>query len=405
MKISEALQLVSVELPSGNRTSRRLARCRTIDDVRTAARRRLPRSVFDYVDGGADQEQSLRENAESFGRYRYSPRVLTDVSDPDISCHLLGRQIAMPLGFAPTGYTRMIHAGGEPAVARAASTAGIPYVLSTMASTSLEEVAGGADVNAEDLWFQLYVWKDRALTMELVARAAASGYRVLEVAVDTAVAGYRVRDVRNGLTIPPALTLGSVVDIGRRPNYWTKMLAGPPLEFANVSGSAGQGYTIDNVTQQFDPKVSWDDLARLREAWDGKLVIKGPICEADAKRAQAMGVDGVHLSNHGGRQLDRSVAPVNLVRPIRAAVGEDFGIIVDSGVRHGADIATAIALGADACFVGRPYLWGLVAGGQDGVDHVARLLRDQFRRTLQLLGMAGVGDLREAGPSVLAHSG
>jgi L-lactate dehydrogenase (cytochrome) len=401
MKISEAAQLVSLKLPSGTRTSRRLSRCLTINDVRTAAKRRLPRSIFDYVDGGADDEQSLRNNVESFGRYRYLPKVLSDVSSPDISATVLGRKTAAPLGFAPTGYTRMINPLGEPSVARAAGAAGIPYALSTMASTSLENLASSPGVNTEDLWFQLYVWKDRALTMDLVRRADQSGYRVLEVAVDTAVSGNRVRDARNGLTIPPALTLGSILDIGRKPNYWAGMLASPVLEFANVSDGAGGGYTIENISDQFDPAVTWEDLERLREAWPRKLVIKGPIGDVDAKRAQALGIDGVHLSNHGGRQLDRSVAPVDLVRPVRAAVGDDFAILLDSGVRHGSDIATAIALGADACFVGRPYLWGLVAGGQEGVEHVAGLLIGQFRRTLQLLGMTSVDELREAGPGIL----
>jgi L-lactate dehydrogenase (cytochrome) len=299
----------------------------------------------------------------------------------------------------------MINPLGEPAVARAAANAAIPYALSTMASTSLEDLASAPGVDAGDLWFQLYVWKDRALTMELVRRAEHSGYRVLEVAVDTAVSGNRVRDVRNGLTIPPALTLGSILDIGRKPNYWVGMLASPALEFANVSTSAGGSYTVENISGQFDPAVTWDDLKRLREAWPGKLVIKGPIGAADAKRAQALGIDGVHLSNHGGRQLDRSIAPADLIRPVREAVGDDFGILVDSGVRHGSDIATAIALGADACFVGRPYLWGLVAGGQAGVEHVAGLLSSQFRRTLQLLGMPSVDELRLAGPGLLLPPG
>jgi L-lactate dehydrogenase (cytochrome) len=273
-----------------------------------------------------------------------------------------------------------------------------------MASTSLEALASGPGVDTGDLWFQLYVWKDRALTMELVKRADHSGYRVLEVAVDTAVSGNRVRDARNGLTIPPALTLGSILDIARKPNYWAGMLASPALEFANVSAGGSGGYTIENIGGQFDAAVTWEDLELLREAWPGKMVIKGPIGAVDAKRAQALGVDGVHLSNHGGRQLDRTIAPADLIRSVREAVGDDFGILVDSGVRHGSDIATAIALGADACFVGRPYLWGLVAGGQDGVEHVARLLSSQFRRTLQLLGMASIDELRNAGPGLLLAS-
>ncbi|WP_427015542.1 alpha-hydroxy acid oxidase [Pseudarthrobacter sp. P1] len=402
MRLSQALRLVSVPLPTGSRTDRLLARCHTVEDVRALAKRRLPRPVFDYVDGGADEELALRGNTEAFRRYGYTPAVLRDVSAPNLGTRILGRHAAAPLGFAPTGYTRMVGAGGEAAVARAAAGAGLPYVLSTMATTSLEDLAG--EPGDGDLWFQLYVFKDRVRTMDLVQRAQASGYRVLEVAVDTAVPGFRVRDVRNGFTIPPRLTPGSLLDIGAKPAYWTRMLRGSALEFANVSGGAG-GCTIENVGSAFDAALTWGDLARLRAAWAGKLVLKGPLGPADALRARDLGLDGVHLSNHGGRQLDRSIAPVDLIAPVRAAVGADFGILVDSGVRHGADIATAVALGADAAMVGRPYLWALAAAGQQGVDHLAALLVGQFRRTMALLGVASVAELREHGPELVADHG
>uniref|UniRef100_UPI003D7DA848 alpha-hydroxy acid oxidase n=1 Tax=Kineococcus sp. SYSU DK003 TaxID=3383124 RepID=UPI003D7DA848 len=309
--------------------------------------------------------------------------------------------VAAPLGLPPSGYTRMIAARGEPAVAAAAAAAGLPYTLSTMATTSLEDLA--AQVPHGERWFQLYVWKDRRLTEQLVRRAADAGYGVLEVAIDTAVSGYRVRDVRNGFTIPPALTLGSLLDIGTRPAYWSAMLRNPALTFANVSSGGTSGYTIENITQQFDPAVTWDDVARIRDVWGGKLVVKGPVSARDAVRARELGLDGVHLSNHGGRQLDRAVAPVDLVAGVRAAVGEDFTVLVDSGVRHGADVATAIALGADACLVGRPYLWALAAAGGEGVSRVLQLLTDQLRRTLQLLGVTTVEQLRREGPDLLVE--
>jgi L-lactate dehydrogenase (cytochrome) len=273
-----------------------------------------------------------------------------------------------------------------------------------MASTSLEDLAGRPGIADADRWFQLYIWKDRDLTAQLVTRAAAAGYRVLEIAVDTAVSGYRVRDVRNGLTIPPQMTLKGLVDIGMRPGYWTKMLASPALEFANVSAdSGGEGYTIDNITKQFDPSVSWEDLARIRDLWPGRVVLKGPLGPEDAVRARDLGIDGVHLSNHGGRQLDRTVAPVDLVAPVRDATGPEFAVFVDSGVRHGADIAAALALGADAAFIGRPYLWGLVAGGAPGVDKVIGLLSEQFTRTLALLGVTSIGELQKRGRTLLQH--
>lgn len=406
MKISDALELLSPRLPSGTVRQRRLRACHSVEDLRDAARRLLPRSVFDYVDGGADQELSLKANTGAFGSYRYRPRVLEDVGSPDATGSFFGRAAALPLGLAPTGYTRMMHPQGEPAVAHAAREHGIPYVLSTMASTSLEDLSAAAGADGSDLWFQLYVWKDRELTHGLIRRAQAGGYRVLEVAVDTAVSGNRLRDLRNGLTIPPALTLGSVLDIASRPNYWMGMLRGEKLDFANVRpDAAGGGHTIAGISDQFDPSVGWEDLARIRDAWQGPLVLKGPLGPEDALRARALGVDGVHLSNHGGRQLDRTIAPVDLVAPVRAAVGEAFGIFVDSGVRHGSDIATAIALGADACFVGRPYLWALVAGGQEGVGHLVGLLEAEFTRTMQLLGVRSVRELRERGPELVHAPG
>ncbi|MEV7648260.1 alpha-hydroxy acid oxidase [Arthrobacter sp. NPDC089319] len=399
MKLTEALGLVSFKVPQGSNSERALARCHTVEDLRRLAARRLPGSVLDYIDGGADAEHSLAGNIEAFARRRFTPVVLADVSSPDTAATVLGRQAAAPLGFAPTGYTRMIRPDGERAVARAAAGAGLPYVLSTMATTALEDLVTDSAV---DRWFQLYVWKDRAKTFELVRRAADAGYRVLEVAVDTAVPGNRLRDVRNGFTIPPRLTAGSLLDIGAKPGYWTKMLRAPGLEFANLSGGpAGAGYTIENIGAQFDPAVTWADLAQLRAAWPGKLLLKGPVGPADAVRARELGVDGVHLSNHGGRQLDRTVAPAELIAPVREAVGEDFAVVVDSGIRHGADIAIAIALGADLAMVGRPYLWALAAAGEPGVVRLAELLVGQFRRTMALLGVASTAELRRRGPQLL----
>lgn len=381
----------------------------SLADAHAAARRHLPRPVLDYIDGGADSEESLRGNETAFRRRRFLPRALNDVSSARTATELFGQEIALPLGLAPTGYTRMIHPAGESAVAEAAARHAVPYVLSTMASTSLERVRRGADEIAgirSDLWFQLYIWKDRTLARDLVRRAQDAGYRVLEVAVDTAVSGHRLRDVRNGLTIPPRPTLTTILDIGVRPRYWTRLLTSERVSFANVASwaaSAEAGYTIADITAQFDASVDWNALEEIRGIWDGPLVIKGTIGPQDAARAISLGLDGVHLSNHGGRQLDRSIAPVDLIAPVRAAVGNAPAILVDSGVRHGADIATAVALGADMALIGRPYLWGLAAAGKRGVERVLDILEAEYLRTIQLLGVRSTAELRALGPELLTE--
>jgi L-lactate dehydrogenase (cytochrome) len=297
---------------------------------------------------------------------------------------------------APTGYTRMMHPAGEIAVARAAQRHGLPYTLSTMSTTSIEDVAAAAQ---PDLWFQLYIQKDEGLTKELVNRADAAGYRVLVVTVDTFVTGHRTRDERNGLTIPPALTVQTLGNIAVKPAYWMRMLRSEAIDFANFSHMGAT--TIEGTGSMFNPTVSWDDIAALRARWPGKLVIKGPVSAADATRAAELGVDGLQLSNHGGRQLDRTVPSADLIARARDAVGPDVAVLVDSGVRHGADIAVALALGADACAIGRAYLYGLMAGGEPGVDKVIDILTDQFVRTLHLMGITSVAELRERGRELL----
>jgi L-lactate dehydrogenase (cytochrome) len=267
-----------------------------------------------------------------------------------------------------------------------------------MATTSIPELAAAVH---GDLWFQLYILNDKGLTRELVDRAAACGYRVLVVTVDTVVGGRRVRDVRNGLTVPPRLTMRTIADIGSHPAYWMRMLRSPAMKFANLA--VGRSMTIAGSARFFHSGITWDDIADLRERWTGKLVIKGPLGAADARRAVEAGADGLQLSNHGGRQLDRAIAPIDLLPTVRDAVGGDLAVLVDSGVRHGADIATAIALGADAAAVGRAYLYGLMVAGEPGVDKALDLLAEQFRRTLQLLGVTSATELRKHGPELLVR--
>lgn len=400
MKLSEARSLVAMQRPQGRPSQRRLRRSHRIVEMRELARRRTPRAVFDYVEGGADEELSLARNEQSFRRWELVPAGPRDVSNVDVSTSVLGRPLAFPLVCAPTGYTRMVHAEGELAVARAAVGSGVPYTLSTVASTSLEEVAA---TGHPDLWFQLYVWRDRGLTRELVDRAWAAGYRVLEVTVDAPVSGYRIRDVRNGLTIPPRLTATTLLGIALKPAYWIRVLRHPAITFANFPRDldAGPGLTIENISDQFEPRLTWDDIAVLREQWDGPLLVKGAFGPEGVRAAVAVGADGVHLSNHGGRQLDRVVPPVDLLADARDALGEDATIVVDSGIRHGIDLAVAIALGADAGAVGRAYLYGLMVAGQAGAAHALALLATEFKRTLQLLGLSSVAELRAAGPRLL----
>ncbi len=398
MNIREIRELIRVRPPALPGADRRLAHCHDVADLRRVARRLIPRPVFDYVDGGSDEEVSLDGNVEAFRRWRFVPQALRDVSVVDTAGQVLGHPVPLPLVLAPAGFTGVMYPGGEIAAGRAAARHGLPYTLSTMATTSIADLAAAVQ---GDLWFQLYIMTDGGLTRELVDRAAACGYRVLVVTVDTVVPGRRVRDVRNGLTVPPELSVRTVASIGSRPGYWLRMLRSPAITFANlpIAGSM----TIADTAALFNPGISWDDIAALRERWAGKLIIKGPLGAADARRAAEAGADGLQLSNHGGRQLDRAVAPIDLLPAVRDAVGQDLAVLVDSGVRHGADIATALALGADAVAIGRAYLYGLMAAGEPGVDRALDLLAEQFRRTLQLLGVTSVAELRKLGGALLAR--
>jgi L-lactate dehydrogenase (cytochrome) len=421
VRLAEVRELIRLQRPELGPVQRVIARCHSVEDVREAARRKLPRAVFDYVDGGADDENTVAANRAALQQWAFQPQILHDVSAPDLSVELFGHGLPAPLGLAPTGYTRMVNPVGETGVAIASAPTGLPYGLSTVGSTSIEDLAATGHPR---LWFQLYALRDRGLTRSLVERAAVSGYKVLEVSVDTHVAGNRARDVRNGMTIPPQLRVRTVLDIGRHLGYWTAMLRSPMLTVPNitvpnmavpnatgpnttgpnsaaisgreVNGTDGhrRGETVAEISSRFDPSLDWDDLYEIRQWWSGPLLLKGPVGPGDAVRAIDVGVDGLHLSNHGGRQLDGTVATIDLVRPVRDAVGDRAVIVMDSGVRHGADIAVALARGADMCMIGRPYLYGLAAAGPAGVRRVIDILVEQFHRTMQLLGVGSVAELR-----------
>ncbi|MGB0115003.1 MAG: alpha-hydroxy acid oxidase [Ilumatobacteraceae bacterium] len=377
---------------------RRLKSAATIEDLRRIAKRRLPHGVFDYIDGGAEDERSLVRNSTAFADYEFLPRILRDVSDLDTSTTIFGRPSAMPLVLAPTGFTRIAHSQGELAVARAAERAGIPWSLSTMGTRSIEDVAA---VSGGDKWFQVYAWRDRKLVETLVERAAAAGYTALWLTVDTAVLGRRERDVRRGMTLPPKIGPSTIVDGAIHPSWTLDFLRNEPITFANVLGLSDEdGSTAvslsEHMHRQFDSALSWNDVEWLQSIWDGPIVLKGIQTVADAKQAVSMGVQGLGLSNHGGRQLDDAPAPIELVEPVRDAVGDGPTIICDGGVRRGSDIVKAVALGADAVSMGRPYLYGLGAAGERGVDHVLDFFRDGIERTMALAGCRTIGDIDRA---------
>ncbi|GAB3002666.1 alpha-hydroxy-acid oxidizing protein [Amycolatopsis acidiphila] len=388
-RLSEVRELVRFRAFTLNPVDRRLARALTIEDLRRIGRRTTPRAVFDYVDGAADAEVTVRRNAAAFENTVFLPEALHPVRDPDLSTTLLGRRISLPLVFAPTGYTRMMHHEGEAAVARVAARNGIPYALSTVGTATAEDVRDAAP--AGDNWFQLYVTNNERLNRELVDRARDAGFSTLVLTIDTAVAGRRLKDVRNGLTIPPELTLRTFLGMARFPYWWFNKLTTPPVGFASIRDFPGSSADVARLL--FDPGLSHEDLVWLRQAWPGKLLVKGVLWPADAKRAMDLGADGVVVSNHGGRQLDRTPATLDMLPAVREAVGERATVLLDGGVRYGQDIAAAVALGADAVMAGRAYLYGLMAGGERGVTRALEILRTEYQRTLQLLGLDATGKL------------
>ncbi len=372
-----------------NPTRRRLAASLTVADLRRTARRRVPRAVFDYTDGAAEAEISLQRARRMFQRLEFSPSVLHDVSAVDTSTDVLGRKASAPFAFAPTGFTRLMHHEGERAVARVAERHGIPYALSTMGTTSIEEVAVAAP--AARKWFQLYVWKDRGAGEELMTRAGAAGYEALILTVDVPVAGNRLRDARNGFSIPPKLGVTTLADIATHPVWWANLLTTAPLTFASMDG---WNRTIaELIDELFDPTMTMSDLAWVRSFWPGPLIVKGIQTVDDARRMTEAGVEAIVLSNHGGRQLDRAPVPLSLVAAVVDAVGDRTEVWVDTGVMSGADIVAAIALGARNVLVGRAYLYGLMAGGELGVERAAAILEREIHRTMQLLGVRAVAEL------------
>lgn len=374
---------------------RRLRSAANLDDLRAIARRRLPGGVFDYVDGGAEDEATYRRNQTDLGNWEFVPSVLRDVSSIDTSAVLLGAPLPLPLVLAPTGFTRIVDPPGELAVARVAARKNIPYSLSTLSTRSIEEVA---EVSGGRKWFQVYVWKDRGLVKNMIERAGENGYEALCITADLAVPGRRERDVRRGFSLPPKLGWEMILEGMARPSWTWRFLRSDPISFSNVVGlSEHDGSTAvelaELVKDQFDPSLSWADIEWFRAIWPGPMIIKGIQSAADARLAAEHGVEAIAVSNHGGRQLDYAPTPANLMEPIAEAVGDSLEIIFDGGVRRGSDIIKALALGARAVMVGRPYLYGLGAAGEKGVEWVIDFFAEGMARSMALAGVRSVAEV------------
>lgn len=386
----ELAELMRFKRPTMNPTERRLEKALTIADLRDIAKRRTPKAPFDYTEGSAEAEISLARARQAFLDIEFHPSILRNVPVVDTTREVLGGTSALPFGIAPTGFTRMMQTEGEEAGAAAAGAAGIPFTLSTLGTTSIEGVKA-ANPNGRN-WFQLYVMKQREISYGLAERAAAAGFDTLFFTVDTPVAGARLRDKRNGFSIPPQLTLGTVVNALPRPAWWINFLTTPKLEFASLSSTGGTvGELLDSA---MDPTISFADLDVIRQIWPGKIVVKGVQTVEDAKLLADTGVDGIVLSNHGGRQLDRAPVPFLLLPDVVREVGGDLEVHLDTGIMSGADIVASLALGARFTLVGRAYLYGLMAGGRRGVDKTIDILRSEIVRTMKLLEVASLDELQ-----------
>ncbi|AWB85317.1 alpha-hydroxy acid oxidase [Mycetocola zhujimingii] len=398
-KVRDLAPLMQFKKPEFNARTRRLAAATSIADLRTIAKRVTPKAPFDYTDGAAEGEISLTRARQAFQDIEFHPSVLRDVSHVDTTREVLGKTSALPFGIAPTGFTRMMQTEGERAGATAAEAAGIPFTLSTMGTTSIEDVAAAAPGGRN--WFQLYMWTDRDRSLALVDRAQAAGYDTLMVTVDTPVGGARLRDVKNGFSIPPALTPKTVINALPRPAWWINFLTTEPLAFASLDRWSGTVAAL--IDTMFDPTVGPDEVRFIREQWKGKLVVKGIQSVADARLAVELGADAIVLSNHGGRQLDRAPIPFHLLPAVVREVGNEVEVHLDTGIMNGADIVASVAMGAQFTLIGRAYLYGLMAGGRQGVDRTIAILSEEITRTMKLLGVASLDELEPRHVTQLAR--
>jgi len=385
-ELSPLLKFTPPQLPS---RKKRLSKALTIWDLRAIAKRRTPKGPFDYTDGAAESEVTLDRARRAYLDLEFRPNILIDVKNVSLECEVLGEKFAMPMGMAPTGFTRMMHSEGENAVARAAQKFGVPYTLSTLGTTTIEDVVSAAPDGTN--WFQLYMWKDRDASMQLVERAKKAGVKNLLLTVDVPVAGARYRDTRNGLTVPPSLSAKTLIDAIPRPEWWMNFLTTPAISF--VSMQSWNGTVAELLDFMFDPTMTFEDLKWIRSQWDGKLTVKGIQTVEDAKKSADCGADAIILSNHGGRQLDRAPIPLHLLVDVKKELKKSLEVHLDTGILHGTDVLAAIALGADFTYIGRAYLYGLMAGGQEGVERALTILRTEMVRGMKLLGVNAIEEL------------
>ncbi len=385
--------LLGWSLPKFPLEDRKLKRAVNLQELRLLARKRVPKAVFDYVDGGANDEISYQRSAETFSKVQFHARVLRDVSKIDLTTKIAGRDSALPIIFAPTGYTRMMNYEGEPMVAQVCEENNLIYSLSTMGTTSSQEIAD--QVPGVRRWFQLYLWRDRSQSLQFIYGAKEAGFEGLILTVDTAVGGIKWRDMRNGLTVPPKITLKTFLDMALKPKWWFNLLTTAPLEFATFRNFNKPLSEI--AATVFDPAVTFADVKWLRSVWKGKLIIKGVQTVEDAKQLTKIGVDAIILSNHGGRQLDKSVVPLEILPDVRKAVGKKgkgTQIYIDGAIMSGADVLAAVALGADAVLIGRAYLYGAMAAGREGVQKVVNTLRFEMETAMKLMGARNIDELK-----------
>jgi L-lactate dehydrogenase (cytochrome) len=373
----------------------RLDKVFNIEDLRKIARKKLPKPLFNYIDGGADDETNVLGNAKAFDSVRLVPEYLIDMANIDTTTKVLGREISMPLFLAPTGMTRLFHHDGETAVSKAAAAAGTYYSLSTVGATSIEDVAAACN---GPKCFQIYVMKDRSLTREFIQRCKDAKYDALTLTVDIPVAGNRERELRYGFSMPPKLNLAGIIGFAARPGWVYRALTHPKAILANVAhkipeGSSQSTSLIEYIASQFDPSVTWEDLEWMIAEWGGPFAIKGILSPADARRAVDRGVTAIMVSNHGGRQLDGTLSAFDALGPILDEVGGECEVICDGGIRRGTHVLKALARGATACSMGRPYLFGLAAAGQAGVAKAIELLRAEIVRGMGLIGCRNIGEI------------
>ena len=385
--------LIDWKLPILSRRKSATMKAQTVEDLARAAKKRVPKVVFDYVEGSALDEIGYSRAQRAIRRVQFNSRILRDVSQVDPSEVIFGKKVDLPIVFAPTGYTRLMHHVGEPAVASAATKNNLIYSLSTMGTVSPQELAEAVPDSRR--WFQLYVMKNREDSVAIIKQAREAGFESLILTVDTTVGGIRLRDLRNGLTIPPRIRISTVFAIARKPIWWLNLFTTKKLEFAAFRGWDKSLLELSNTI--YSPAISHEDIKWLQSAWDGPIIVKGVQSVADAKMLADLGVQGIVLSSHGSRQLDRGLVPIEILPEVVAAVGNKIDVFIDGSFMSGQDVYAAIALGAKAVFVGRAYLYGVMADGERGVEKVIELMRRDFVNTMALTGNRNLAEVRETG--------